>query len=119
MVRGKLACKRGLRTLYVRMPDMLAYRAEKLSAGWAERKVLNKYAAHKMLVEDGFLIDKPSTEQMHFLLELTERRYDGTSTIFRSQCPTDECHRRMCDGAHPSRWWSGSCTTRSGYRWVT
>lgn len=31
---GKQACKHGLRTLYVRMPDMLAYRAEKIAAGW-------------------------------------------------------------------------------------
>ena len=78
---GKQACKRGLRTLYVRMPDMLAYRAEKLSAGWAEKKV-------------------PTTDQMHFLLELTERRYDSSSTIFCSQYPTDEWHRRMGGGAH-------------------
>lgn len=97
---GKQACKRGLRTLYVRMPDMLAYRAEKLSAGWAEKKVLNKYAAYKVLVVDEFLIDKPTTDQMHFLLELTERRYDSSSTIFCSQYPTDEWHRRMGGGAH-------------------
>ena len=30
---GRQACKHGLRTPCVRMPDMLAYRAEKLSAG--------------------------------------------------------------------------------------
>ncbi|MDP9859626.1 DNA replication protein DnaC [Olsenella profusa DSM 13989] len=30
---GKRACKRGLKTLYVRMPDMLVYRTERMSAG--------------------------------------------------------------------------------------
>ena len=97
---GKQACKHGLRTLYVRMPDMLAYRAEKLSAGWPEKKVLNKFAAYKVLILDEHLIDKPTTEQMHFLLELTERRYDSSSTIFCSQYPVDEWHRRMGGGAH-------------------
>lgn len=82
---GKQACRHGLRTLYVRMPDMLAYRAEKMAAGWPEKKVLNKYAAYKVLILDEHLIDKPTTEQMHFLLELTERRYDSSSTIFCSQ----------------------------------
>ena len=97
---GKQACKHGIRTLYVRMPDMLAYRAEKLAAGWPEKKVLNKFAAYKVLVLDEHLIDKPTTEQMHFLLELTERRYDSASTIFCSQYPVDDWHRRMGGGAH-------------------
>ena len=97
---GKQACRHGLRTLYVRMPDMLAYRAEKMAAGWPEKKVLNKYAAYKVLILDEHLIDKPTTEQMHFLLELTERRYDSSSTIFCSQYPVDEWHRRMGGGAH-------------------
>ena len=42
---GRQACKHGLRTLYVRMPDMLAYRAEKLAAGWPEKKVSAKSSA--------------------------------------------------------------------------
>lgn len=46
------------------------------------------------------LIDKPTTDQMHFLLELTERRYDNSSTIYCSQYPVDEWHRRMGGGAH-------------------
>lgn len=57
------------------MPDMLAYRAEELAAGWPEKKVLNKFAASKVLILDKHLIDKPADEQMHFLLELAERRY--------------------------------------------
>lgn len=97
---AKQACKHGLKTLYVRMPDMLAYREEKMAAGWPEKKVLNKYASYKVLVIDEHLIDKPSTDQMHFLLELTERRYDSSSTIYCSQYSVEEWHRRMGGGAH-------------------
>ena len=83
-----------------RMPDMLAYRSEKMDAGWPEKKVLNKYAACKVLILDEHLIDKPTKEQMHFLLELTERRYDNSSTIYCSQYGIEDWHRRMGGGAH-------------------
>lgn len=97
---GKQACKHGIRTLYIRMPDMLAYRAEKLDAGWPEKRVLNRFAGYKVLILDEHLIDKPTTDQMHFLLELTERRYDNSSTIYCSQYPVEDWHRRMGGGAH-------------------
>lgn len=97
---AKQACKHGLKTLYVRMPDMLAYRDEKIASGWPEKKVLNKYASYKVLVIDEHLIDAPNTDQMHFLLELTERRYDNSSTIYCPQYSVDEWHRRMGGGAH-------------------
>ena len=100
---GKQACKHGLKTLYVRMPDMLAYRSEKMDAGWPEKKVLNKYAAYKVLIIDEHLIDKPTKEQMHFLLELTERRYDNSSTIYCSQYGIEDWHRRMGGGAGAGR----------------
>lgn len=97
---AKQACKNSMRTLYVRMPDMLEYRSEKLAAGWNEKRILRKYAGYKVLVMDEFLIDKPNTDQMHFLLELTELRYDCSSTIFCTQYPTEDWHRRMGGGAH-------------------
>lgn len=97
---AKQACKHGIRTLYIRMPDMLAYRSERLDAGWPEKRVLNRFAGYKVLVLDEHLIDKPTTDQMHFLLELTERRYDNSSTIYCSQYPVEDWHRRMGGGAH-------------------
>ena len=97
---GKQACKHELKTLYIRMPDMLSFRSEKMEAGWPEKKVLNKYAAYKVLILDEYLIDKLNTEQMHFLLELTERRYDNSSTIYCSQYGIEDWHRRMGGGAH-------------------
>lgn len=97
---GKQACKHGLKTLYVRMPDMLGYRSEKMAAGWPEKKVLAKYASYKVLILDEYLIDKLDTDQMHFMLELTERRYDSSSTIYCSQYGIEDWHRRMGAGAH-------------------
>lgn len=97
---AKQACKNGIKTLYVRMPDMLAFREERMKAGWSEKKVLRKFAGFKVLVVDEWLIDKPTTEQMHFLLELTELRYDSSSTIYCSQYSNKDWHRRMGGGAH-------------------
>lgn len=97
---AKQACKNGIKTLYVRMPDMLAFREERMKAGWSEKKVLRKFAGFKVLVIDEWLIDKPTTEQMHFLLELTELRYDSSSTIYCSQYSNKDWHRRMGGGAH-------------------
>ena len=97
---GKQACKHELKTLYIRMPDMLGYRSEKMAAGWPEKKVLNKFSSFKVLILDEYLIDKLDTEQMHFMLELTERRYDNSSTIYCSQYGVEDWHRRMGAGAH-------------------
>ena len=49
---------------------------------------------------DEWLIDKPAADQMHFLLELTELRYDSSSTIYYTQYPHKDWHRRMGGGAH-------------------
>lgn len=100
LVGGKVDLKIMDSLVDIRMPDMFEYRAEKLAAGWGEKRVLRKYAGYKVLVLDEFLIDKPTTDQMHFLLELTELRYDCSSTIFCTQYPTVDWHRRMGGGAH-------------------
>lgn len=97
---AKQACKHEIKTYYVRMPDLLEFRSEKMSAGWPERRVINKFAGYKVLVIDEYLIDTLNTDQMHFMLELTERRYDNSSTIYCTQYPVDDWHRRMGGGAH-------------------
>ncbi len=37
---------------------------------------------------------------MHFMLKLTERRYDNSSTIYCSQYGVEDWRRRMGAGAH-------------------
>ena len=97
---AKQACKNGMRTLYVRMPDMLDYRRDKMGSGWSERKVIGHFATYKVLVLDEFLLDTPTAEEVHFRLELTERRHDCSSTIYCSQYGVAEWHARLGGGAH-------------------
>lgn len=47
---GKQACKRGIGTMHVRMPDMLACREGRMGEGWADEKVLRKYASCRILI---------------------------------------------------------------------
>lgn len=97
---GKQACKRGLSTAYVRMPNLFEERVVSMAAGKAESKLVSKYARYKALIMDEWLIDPLSNEQMRFMLELVERRFDCTSTIFCSQYPREDWHRRLGGGVH-------------------
>ena len=86
-----------------RMPVKPSVQVNSEMAGWRrtpEKKVPDEFAAYKVLILDEHLIDKPTTERTHFLLELTERRYDSSSTTFCSQYPVDEWRRRMGGGSH-------------------
>ena len=47
-----------------------------------KEKLLGKYAAYKVLVIDEWLISDLTAEDIDFLFELSELRYDSTSTIF-------------------------------------
>ena len=97
---GKQACKHGLSTAYVRMPNLFEERAVGMAAGKAESKLVAKYAKYKVLIMDEWLINPLSDEHMRFRLELVERRFDGTSTIFCSQYPREDWHRRLGGGVH-------------------
>ena len=97
---GKQACKHGLSTAYVRMPNLFEERAVGMAAGKAESKLVAKYAKYKVLIMDEWLINPLSDEHMRFMLELVERRFDGTSTIFCSQYPREDWHRRLGGGVH-------------------
>jgi DNA replication protein DnaC len=97
---GKQACKHGISTLYLRMPDLLMLREEGLSAGSTESKLLKKYARYKVLAIDEWLIDPLSKDQMRFMLELIDRRHDSSSTIFCSQYKVEDWHARMGGGVH-------------------
>lgn len=97
---AKQACKRRLRTLYMRMPDLFMDREEKLSAGISEQKLLRKYARYDVLVMDEWLIDPLGPDQMRFMFELVDRRSDAASTIWCSQYPVSDWHKRLGGGTH-------------------
>ena len=79
---AKEACRNQHKTRYIRLPDLLEEYAEKSVLPGGKNKVLNKYAAFKVLVLDEWLMPELSKADVEFLLELTERRFDSTSTIF-------------------------------------
>jgi len=97
---GKQACKHSLSTLYMRMPDLLMTREDELQKGSTESRLLKKLSRYKVLVIDEWLIDSLDTDQMRFMLELTERRHDSSSTVFCSQYKVEDWHGRLGGGVH-------------------
>lgn len=92
---GKEACRQQYKTRYVRLPDLLdEFRDKSLVAG-GKGKVLNKYAAFKVLVLDEWLISDLSKADIEFLFELTERRFDSTSTIFCTLYKREDWVKRL------------------------
>jgi DNA replication protein DnaC len=63
-------------------------------------KFLRKYAAFTLLVIDEWLLDHPDESMRSMLLELLERRYDTTSTVFCTQYAKKDWHQRLGSGVH-------------------
>ncbi len=49
---------------------------------------------------DEWLLDSPTDEVRSMLLELLERRYDTTSTVFCTQYARKHWHQRLGGGVH-------------------
>ena len=92
---AKEACRRQHKTRYIRLPDLLEEYAGKSVIFGGKNKVLNKYAAFKVLVLDEWLMLELSKADVEFLLELTERRFDSTSTIFCTLYKREEWVKRL------------------------
>ena len=58
------------------------------------------YAAFTLLVIDEWLLDHPDESMRSMLLELLERRYDSTSTVFCTQYAKKDWHQRLGSGVH-------------------
>ncbi|WP_309617604.1 ATP-binding protein [Salinibacterium sp.] len=97
---AKRACEHRIRTHYVHMPDLEeAWVAAQDSPGGAG-KFLRKYAAFTLLVIDEWLLDRPTESMRTMLLELMERRYGETSTVFCTQYQQKDWHQRLGSGVH-------------------
>ncbi|MBB5642152.1 DNA replication protein DnaC [Cryobacterium roopkundense] len=97
---AKRACEHRIRAHYVRMPDLEeAWVAAQDTTGGAG-KFLRKYAAFTLLVIDEWLLDKPTESMRTMLLELMERRYGETSTVFCTQYQQKDWHQRLGAGVH-------------------
>lgn len=96
---GKEACRHQFRTKYMRVPDLLMEFDERsLEVGGKER-ILKKYSSFKVLILDEWLIKDISKQELEFLFELSERRYDNTSTIFCTLYRKEDWIKRLGKGA--------------------
>lgn len=95
---GREACKKGIRTRYIRLPDLLMEWEEAKAQQHGVPKLLKKYSNYTLLILDEWLIQTPTEPQLHFLFELIERRYDESSTIFCTQYKFEDWHTRLGGG---------------------
>ncbi|MDJ0325205.1 ATP-binding protein [Cryobacterium sp. PH31-AA6] len=97
---AKRACEHRIRAHYVRMPDLEEAWVAAQDAPGGAGKFLRKYAAFTLLVIDEWLLDKPTESMRTMLLELMERRYGETSTVFCTQYQQKDWHQRLGAGVH-------------------
>ena len=97
---GIEACKKSLRTYYIRVPN-LSKKLDDLSNNNKEyRKYLRKLSNYSLLILDEWLIYKLNEKELRFFYELFEMRCGTNSTIFISQYTKDEWHERLGGGTH-------------------
>lgn len=97
---GKEACRQQYRVRYVRLPELLSEYADKASLTGGRTKVLNKYSAFNVLILDEWLIQDLAKDEIEFIFELSERRFDTTSTIFCTLYRQEDWVRRLGGGAY-------------------
>lgn len=97
---AKQACQHRIRAHYIRMPDLQEAWAMAKDKPQGTTKFLRKYAAFTLLVIDEWLLDHPDASMRSMLLELLERRYDATSTVFCTQYAKKDWHQRLGSGVH-------------------
>ena len=97
---AKEACREQHKTRYIRLLDLLEEYAEKSLLPGGRNKVLNKYAAFKVLVLDEWMIPELSKADVEFLLELIGRRFDSTPTIFCTLYKRKDWVKRLRGGIY-------------------
>ena len=89
---GQMACRRGVRTLYRRMPRLLDELARAKLEG-SYRRLLAKLAKHDVLIIDDLGLGSGLKEpQRQDLLEVLDDRYGSSSTVMTSQLPVEQWH---------------------------
>ena len=97
---AKEACRQLHRTRYIRVPDMLTEYSDKSLLPGGKEKYLRKYSGFKVLVLDEWLLSDLSKDEIEFLFELFERRFDISSTIFCTLYRTEDWLKRLGSGAY-------------------
>jgi DNA replication protein DnaC len=97
---GKQACMQGIRTRYIRVPDLLMLRDEASLKEQGITKLLKKFSNYTVLILDEWLMYELAPEEQYFLYELIERRHDSSSTIFCTQYKVEDWHERLGGNVH-------------------
>lgn len=96
---AKEACKKLHSVRYIREADLMN---EFAKCGPDNRagveKLIKKYAKYDLLVLDEWLTNDINMQELNFLNELIERRYDSTSTIFCTLYPQEDWVVRLGKG---------------------
>jgi DNA replication protein DnaC len=93
---GQIACRKGLRVLYRRVPRLLDELALARVEG-THARLLSKLAKFDVLVLDDLGLGAPKDSQRHDLLEVIEDRYGRVSTVVTSQLPVGKWHEWIGD----------------------
>ena len=100
---AKEACKKHYKTAYIRMSDLLSADEEaRISGIREEKRLLRKYSQYQVLVIDEWLTTGVDEDEVRFLYELAERRFDSTSTIFATLHDKAEWLERTTSGQFSS-----------------
>lgn len=97
---GREACRQLHRVRYVRLPDLLAEYTELALVPGGKSKLLNKYATFRVLILDEWLMSDLSKAEIEFIFELSERRFDTSSTVFCTLYKQEEWIRRLGGGTY-------------------
>jgi len=93
---GQLACRRGMRVLYRRLPRLF----DEISLSKADgtyARLLAKLRKCELIILDDFGLGTLKAAQRHDLLEVLEDRYDCRATVLTSQLPFDKWHAWLGD----------------------
>ncbi|MBT7307268.1 MAG: ATP-binding protein [Gammaproteobacteria bacterium] len=88
---GNQACRQGLSTLYVRLPNLLEQlRIAHGDGSWP--RLMNRLLKTELLILDDWGIHKITATQRQDLMEVIEDRHGRRSTLITSQLPTEHWH---------------------------
>jgi len=90
------ACREGATVLYLRLSRLLSELAVSREDG-SEAKLLRRLAKVDVLVIDDWGLVPLGVQERHWLLEITEERYDHASIIVTSQLPVKDWYAYLGD----------------------
>jgi len=97
---GKEACKKLLRTKYIRQTELLLQVDIRSMKPDGYIKLLNQYSSYDLIIIDEWLMGSLKKGDIEFLFELIERRYQIHSTVFCTQYKQEEWRKRLGSSLH-------------------